>query len=69
MGEFVAVLAKIILMVLAKVDKKKHQAVVDGFYSRIHADPCGVLVEQLGGKSGRTAGNADDTGAEQRKGC
>ncbi len=66
MGEFVAVLAKIILMVLAKVDKEKHQAVVDGFYSRIHADPCGVLVEQLGG---RTAGNADDTGAEQRKGC
>ena len=66
MAKLLTFLAEIVLVLLAKVDKAKYRQTVDDFYARVHADPCGVLVEQLGGKK-QDSGSSDDTGAQQRK--
>lgn len=62
MARLLTFLAEIVLVLLAKVDKAKYQAIVDDFYARVHADPCGVLVEQLGGKK-PDGGNSSDSAA------
>lgn len=40
MAELLSILAKALLLVLARVDKKKQKELIVGFYTRLDADPC-----------------------------
>lgn len=64
MGELIAIFAKAFLLLLVRLDKEKYKKTIDDFHARLSADPCGVLVSQLGGEKQ----NADSTSNEKCKG-
>lgn len=66
MAELLSILAKVLLLVLARVDKKKQKELIVGFYTRLDADPCQLLVEQL--HTGSSGADTTSTAAQKCKG-
>lgn len=66
MAELLSILAKALLLVLARVDKKKQKELIVGFYTRLDADPCQLLVEQL--HTGAGSPDTTSTAAQKCKG-
>lgn len=55
MVNLIQTLAILFLELLGRYDKAKQQKIITDFHNRLDADPCGVLVEQLGGNGGASA--------------
>lgn len=51
MVNLISTLATLFLNLLGRYDKSKQEQIIKNYYDKLNRDACGVLVEQLGGKS------------------